>query len=379
MIKRFVFSVLTGALLFASGALAEYSKIEYTGDGTTHVYGATFTSGYMDKSTVRAHVYGEVDSNGDPAYRTITWPTASTVDIGAPPALGVAVTIERVTSSTVLKHTYANGSVITAKALNDSNKQHLYLHQELKDVVASIPEVDIQASVDAAAASAESAGASAAAIVVARDAAEDAATAAAASQGAATTAAGAATTQAGISTAAATVSADRFMVNGHNGAFQVFSAGVIGEIVGSSLPAPTGLAGVSTFEWLFTLSKTASGTATSVIKVHAGVTGDVGDAVIHTFTLPAGTAVADAGQVRIIMQIDSSGPAQTSVDALYSISTIHNLATTGLINAQCNVQEAAVAGNNFSASGLYFTLSITTGTDTQFTVGPILSRRHRIN
>jgi hypothetical protein len=378
MKKRFIFSVLAGLLLLASGALAEYSKIEYTGDGTTHVYGATFTSGYMDKSTVRAHVEGESGLNGDPVYRTLTWPTSSTIDIGTPPADGLTVTVERVTSSTVLKHTYQNGSVITAKQLNDSNKQHLYLHQELKDVVDSIPEVDIQVEVAEAAASAETAlAAETMSLAYLNESAALFQTGTLPDTRVAftdNTTNNASSTKHGFAPKGVpggywksdwTVG---YVSRNASGMPQTINAGAATNITGSVVQLSVAPSAGVRITWVVYLTKTAAGTATSAINVQAGVAGTVADTDIGQVVIPTGTAAADEACITVTFVLR---PIDTGM--WYGTTTMqltHNLASTGFATVPTVVTRYSgiPVFLDTGDAGQYFSLNILAGASNAFTI-----------
>lgn len=99
-------------------------------------------------------------------------------------------------------------------------------------------------------------------------------------------------------------------------------------IVGSNITIPAGALQVgSIFRWTFDLTKTAAGIATSTFDIAFGTLGTTGDTARVSFTKPAGTAVADAGQV--IITAVCRGPIGASGVVAGHFNLNHNLAATG--------------------------------------------------
>lgn len=99
-------------------------------------------------------------------------------------------------------------------------------------------------------------------------------------------------------------------------------------LAGSNILIPAGALQVGTlFRWTFDLTKTAAGTAASTYDICFGTLGTTGDTARVSFTKPAGTAAADAGQVVITAVVRGPVGASGVVAAHFNMN--HNLATTG--------------------------------------------------
>lgn len=110
-----------------------YSVNTYTGDGTTTQFAVNFTLGYLSQLHVFCAVEGEVDGQGDPIYRTLTWITDSLVDIGTAPALGLGIKVRRITPKNVLMHDFQDGAVMNESNFDESHLQNLMIAHELLD------------------------------------------------------------------------------------------------------------------------------------------------------------------------------------------------------------------------------------------------------
>lgn len=99
-------------------------------------------------------------------------------------------------------------------------------------------------------------------------------------------------------------------------------------IAGSNIAFPAGALQVGTlFRWTFDVTKSAAGTATSTYDIAFGTAGTTADTARVSFTKPAGTAVADAGQV--VITAVCRGPVGASGVVAGHFNLNHNLAATG--------------------------------------------------
>lgn len=99
-------------------------------------------------------------------------------------------------------------------------------------------------------------------------------------------------------------------------------------IVGSNILIPVGALQIGTlFRWMFDITKSAAGTAAATYDICFGVAGSTADTARVSFVKPAGTAVADAGQVMITAVV--RGPVGVSGVVAGHFNLNHNLAATG--------------------------------------------------
>jgi hypothetical protein len=131
----------------------------------------------------------------------------------------------------------------------------------------------------------------------------------------------------------------------------------------SAITIPTGetVPANAWFRWNFHLTKTAAGTLANSILVKWGTAGTTADATLLTFTLPAGTAVADDADVEVIVGFRSVG-AGTAAVVVGRMRMIHNLSATGWATIPCVVTAGIVSAGfdstvNLSKIGLAITLA----------------------
>jgi hypothetical protein len=151
---------------------------------------------------------------------------------------------------------------------------------------------------------------------------------------------------------------------------QALTAATQAIVTGASVQIPdTGLQIGSQYVIDLCIDKTGAGTATSAYRlglVPAGETLTLANVdALLTFTKPAGTAVADTGVVKIVLNFLAIGTAvaeQGSVAGTFVMD--HNLAATGHLQIPTSVQ---VASDTTTATilagqgGGYLTLDVTTG------------------
>ncbi len=142
-------------------------------------------------------------------------------------------------------------------------------------------------------------------------------------------------------------------------------------LAGSGLVVPQHLlqAG-ATFKWRFSVTKTAAGVATPIWTVRVGTLGTIVDAARLTFTGPAQTAVIDVGFVEITAVLRNTGAAGVLAGILM---LTHNLAASGLANAQCLALQTTSAGFDTTAAGLIVGVSVNPGASGVWTHQVVIS------
>jgi len=99
-------------------------------------------------------------------------------------------------------------------------------------------------------------------------------------------------------------------------------------ITGSAIAIPVGKLRIGTMLcWVFDITKTAAGTASSIYDIAFGTTGTTSDTARVSFTKPAGTAVVDCG--RITIEAICRGPLSASGVVVGHFNLTHNLQITG--------------------------------------------------
>jgi len=137
-------------------------------------------------------------------------------------------------------------------------------------------------------------------------------------------------------------------------------------IAGSALKVPPGGLKVGdVLRWVFNMTKTAAGTATSTIDIAFGTAATTADTARVSFTKPAGTAAADEGRVVVEAVVQSVGAAGVVV-GIFNLT--HNLAATG--HAQIPSVNVVTTSAGFDNDGedLYVGLCITTGASDAITI-----------
>ena len=104
------------------------ARVTYTANGGTDTFSFSFP--YILQSHVKAFVNGTEDTS-------ITFPTASSIQLSSTPANGAVVLIQRTTPSDARLVDFQDGSVLTSADLDQSADQNFFLAQETKDNVAS--------------------------------------------------------------------------------------------------------------------------------------------------------------------------------------------------------------------------------------------------
>jgi hypothetical protein len=115
-----------------------------------------------------------------------------------------------------------------------------------------------------------------------------------------------------------------------------------------------------------TVTKTAAGTATPVFQVRAGTAGSTADTSMLSYTGVAQTAAVDTGYIEVQATFRVVG---ASAVLASTIRFTHDLASTGLANAQRNFQGQAVSSTfNSTTASMGIGLSINAGASSAWTV-----------
>lgn len=114
-------------------------------------------------------------------------------------------------------------------------------------------------------------------------------------------------------------------------------------VIGSNIAIPADALQVGTlFKWTFDVTKSAAGVAASTYDICFGTAGTTADTARVSFTKPAGTAVADNGEVTITAVV--RGPVGASGIVAGHFNLTHNLAATGHALIPCvNVTTVSAA------------------------------------
>jgi len=140
-------------------------------------------------------------------------------------------------------------------------------------------------------------------------------------------------------------------------------------LAGSALKVPRGGLKVGdTFRWVFSMTKTAAGTATSTIDIAVGTAGTTADTARVSFTKPAGTAAAD--EARVVVEAVVRSVSATGV-VVGIMNLTHNLSATG--HAQIPSVNVVTVSSGFDNDDeeLYFGLCLTTGASDAITVNVV--------
>jgi len=117
-----------------------YSVNEYTTDGTTTEFEVSFDGGYISKEFVRVRY---TDSLGAVTYPTFTWVGDYQVSVSPALAAGGSVMIFRNTPADAPVVDFNDGAIINERSLDLTAKQAVHLAAETRDIVGSIPSLDV--------------------------------------------------------------------------------------------------------------------------------------------------------------------------------------------------------------------------------------------
>lgn len=153
---------------------------------------------------------------------------------------------------------------------------------------------------------------------------------------------------------------------------QTINAASSALLTGSLIAVPVGKLRIGTvFRFRISVSKTAAGTAANTFIFRLGTNGTIADAAIITFTLPVGTAVADQGDIEILITI--RGPLSGSCIAQGLFTMVHNLSATGLATIPCVVLRVTSGTFNATTANLFASLSCTTAASTVLTFQQVVA------
>ena len=140
-------------------------------------------------------------------------------------------------------------------------------------------------------------------------------------------------------------------------------------LAGSALKVPRGGLKVGdTFRWVFNMTKTAAGTATSTIDIAVGTAGTTADTARVSFTKPAGTAAIDEARVVVEAVVQSVSATGVVVGIL---NLTHNLAATGHAQVPSVNLTTVSAGFDNDDEELYFGLCLTSGASDAITINVV--------
>jgi hypothetical protein len=153
---------------------------------------------------------------------------------------------------------------------------------------------------------------------------------------------------------------------------QTVSANSTALITGSVVTVPPGKLQIgSIIRWRLALSKTGAGSAARSLIVQLGTVGDVTDADVITFAMPAGTAVADKGWLEVT--VICRGPLSSSGILCGNLTLIHNLSATGLAAIPCVVMQQNSGSVDVTTAGLKLSLVMTTGASEVITIQQVIA------
>jgi hypothetical protein len=137
-------------------------------------------------------------------------------------------------------------------------------------------------------------------------------------------------------------------------------------LVGSAIKLPAGgPATGATYKLVFSVTKTAVGTAAPVVTLRTGTAGSIADTARLTFTFGPGTAVADTGVFEVIANFRAVGAGTVAV--LQGVARVNCLPATG-ISSTIKAVTGVSSGFDSTASGLIIGCSYNGGTSAVHTV-----------
>ena len=126
------------------------------------------------------------------------------------------------------------------------------------------------------------------------------------------------------------------------------------------------------FKWVFSLTKTAAGTAANAFSVYFGSTGTVSDTAVLTFTTPTGTAAADTARFEITVIMKSVGSGTSAVaQGMFSLGPKQAAAAAGWSTVPGNC--IGVTSSGISSAVAFVSLGITPGASWVITCNQIIA------
>lgn len=137
-------------------------------------------------------------------------------------------------------------------------------------------------------------------------------------------------------------------------------------LTGSNISIPSGAPYVGTvYKLIFSVTKTAVGTATPIITLRTGTTGTTSDTSRCAFTFGAGTAAADTGVFEVLAVFRTVGSATAAV--IQGLAHLDSAATSGLSSTAKSVVVTS-SGFDSTTSNLIIGCSYNGGTSAVHTV-----------
>lgn len=137
-------------------------------------------------------------------------------------------------------------------------------------------------------------------------------------------------------------------------------------LTGSSILIPSIRPSVGTmYRCLFSVSKTAAGTATPIVQLRYGTNASTSDTSLCSFTFSAGTAATDVGLFEVIGMYRSVGSGTAAV--VQGHCSLISQPTTGFSSLLKGVQTTS-AGHDSTTANTYLGVSVNGGTSASWTV-----------
>lgn len=161
-------------------------------------------------------------------------------------------------------------------------------------------------------------------------------------------------------------------INNYSTASQAPAATTRTYITGSAITIPAVKLKIGTMlRWVFDMTKTAAGSASSTFDICFGTNGTTADTARVSFTKPAGTAAADNAWVTITAVV--RGPLSGSGVVVGHFTMTHNLASTG--HAVIPVVDVTTVSSAFDVTTPTFAgVCITTGASDAITIEMVSAR-----
>lgn len=160
-------------------------------------------------------------------------------------------------------------------------------------------------------------------------------------------------------------------VKNQSTAAQTPAATVRTNIAGGNLPVPpAGLKVGTRLRWVFQMTKTAAGTASSVFDIALGTAGTVADAAVVSFTKPAGTAAVDEARV-VVEALVKTVSATGVINGEFTLVHTAGAGITGHATTPCVVLFTASGATDLTPQNLIVSLNITSGASDAITIGMV--------
>lgn len=142
-------------------------------------------------------------------------------------------------------------------------------------------------------------------------------------------------------------------------------------LTGSSIAIPAGLKAGSRYRCVFSVTKTAAGTATPIVNVRFGTNGTTADTSLATLTFLAQTAATDDAIFQIYITFRSVGSG-TSAVVQAEAELKHSNNSTGFSGtAGTKIVRATSSGFNSTTANSIIGISVNGGTSASWTVSTV--------